>query len=281
MVPTAFFILFLTVCSTSLAADSAGSVSPNCPVKAGEGEYNYDPTSGRGPEDWASLLPEYETCGSGMSQSPINFVFKVDYEPLSDGPKPMLEDRNFTFSPTPSNWALDCPIKECGFTMLDGERYYHVNTHFHAPSEHTLGGRTYPLEAHFVHSTEDGKLAVLATMFEYPNKRSYPAVITMGANKDFGVNKYFEKILEGVLNDKKEVYVKTNMVVDASKGYCVYSGSLTTPPCSEGVTFMMAMNIETVSRRQVHAYAVSAGASFDGNNRPIQPLNGREITCFV
>lgn len=274
------FILFFALCSTVLAADGGSSLQ-SCPVKGGDGDYNYDPTSGKGPEDWASLKPDYETCGSGISQSPINFISKVDYEPLSAGPKPMLKDAEFSFAATPSNWALSCPIKECGFTMLNGERYYHVNTHFHAPSEHTLGGMTYPLEVHFVHSTEDGKLAVLATMFQYPDKMSYPNVITMGAKKDFGVNKYFEEILEGVSEGKEKFFVRTNKVVAAKKGYCVYSGSLTTPPCSEGVTFMMALNIETVSRRQVHEYSVSAGASFDGNNRPVQPLNLRSITCFV
>lgn len=193
----------------------------------------------------------------------------------------MLKDGNFTFDPTSSNWALSCPLKECGSTMFKGEVFYHFNTHFHSPSEHTLNGKSFPLEAHFVHASEDGKLAVLATLFDYPSETGYVSTIVKGANKELGVNAYFKEILKGVSEGKNKVLVQTNEVIDAAKGYCSYSGSLTTPPCSEDVTWMMSLNIETVSRRQVHAYFVSAGASFDGNNRPIQPLNGRNITCYV
>lgn len=278
------FITVLTALAlaTSALAATAVSADASCPVKGAEGDYSYDPTSGTGPADWGSIKPDYEACGTGKIQSPIDFPTSVLYAPLEDGPKPMLEASDFIFSAGSYNWALTCATDQtCGFTMFGGKKFYFLNQHFHAPSEHTLNGKQYPFESHMVHISEDGDLAVIATMFEFANESEYPPTIYAGNNLDFGVNSYIKQILNGVTKDKGTFKISPSKIIDSRKGYCVYTGSLTTPPCSEGVTFLMAMNVETVSKRQVHEYYVTAGAPFDGNNRPVQPLNGRKITCYV
>eukprot|EP00177_Eucheuma_denticulatum_P006495 GFKZ01011827.1.p1 GENE.GFKZ01011827.1~~GFKZ01011827.1.p1 ORF type:complete len:284 (-),score=26.87 GFKZ01011827.1:120-971(-) len=275
-------IVFSLLVASSFASDAVELDTSNCAIKGAPGIYTYNPNTDEGPEDWGSIIPEFSTCGDGTKQSPVNFITDVSYGPLSMGPKPALRNANFTFASTTENWALSCEEeKACGYTDYNGTRYYHINTHFHSPSEHTLNGRQYPLESHFVHASEDGQLAVIATMYEYALESTYPGVIYAGGRRDFGVNKYFERIMDGVSAGKEEVEVLTKMVVKPSKGYCTLTGSLTTPPCTEGVTWIMSMNVETVSKRQVHGYQTSAGATFDGNNRPTQPLNGREITCYV
>lgn len=278
------FITILTALalSTIVLAAEPVAADASCPVKSAAGPYSYDPQSETGPADWGSIKPEYETCSTGEIQSPIDFPTSAMYAPLEDGPKPMLEASDFTFSSGSFNWAVACATEQtCGFTMFGGKKFYFLSQHFHAPSEHTLNGTQYPFESHMVHISEDGDLAVIATMFEYADESTYPSMIYAGNNMDFGVNQYVTQVLHGVTNDKGTFKLRPTKIIDASKGYCVYTGSLTTPPCSEGVTFLMALNIETISKRQVHEYYVSAGAPFDGNNRPVQPLNGREITCYI
>lgn len=275
------FVL-LVVSPFAFAADAVEGGSDSCLIKSGDGPFGYDPRSGKGPADWPTLLPTYSTCGTGQIQSPIDFPDKVRYAPKSRGPKPSLKRSNFTFSPTSSNWALTCAEENtCGFTMYNGTKLNHFNIHLHAPSEHTLNGRSYPLEAHFVHASDDGtQFGVIATMFDYPDEEAYINKIEAGRRGDVGHNKFMDEVLKGV-STGGTFGVPSARILRPGMGYCKYTGSLTTPPCTEGVTFFMAAHIETVSRRQVWDYIISAGASFDGNNRPIQPRNGREITCYV
>lgn len=276
-------LTLLTFVALLSLAFSAGTVesSSSCKIKSSVGAYNYDPTSGKGPADWGSLQPEYEACGTGQIQSPIDFPSEMSYGPLADGPSPSLIGANFTLSSGSSNWALTCSIPgSCGTTELGGTTYTLFNIHLHSPSEHLLDGVQYPLEAHFVHSAGD-KLAVIATMFKYPDEKEYSSKVYAGNNMDYGQSRFLRSILSALAADKTEFNVFPGGVIDASKGYCVYTGSLTTPPCSEGVTFMMSNNVVTASKREVFDYSVTAGASYDGNNRPVQALNDREVTCYV
>lgn len=275
-------VTLLALLSITFAAESIDVDSSSCPVKAGEGEYNYDPTSGKGPADWGGLKKEYAACdGKGGAQSPINLPTKVSYKPISEGPDPALKGSNFNFSSAPSNWALTCSTPgTCGSTTFGGAEFTLFNVHFHAPSEHTLNGKRYPLEAHFVHQGPGGSLAVIGTMFKYPDDE-YPIKVYDRNNMEFGKSSFFRQVLNGVTNNKKVFTIFPGAVIDANLGYCTYPGSLTTPPCSEVVTWIISLNVETVSRRQVHEYAVSAGANFDGNERPIQDINNRTVTCYI
>lgn len=274
------FLFLALLFSVARAADKLEVDSSKCAVKGAEGDFSYDPTSSTGPGDWGDLSSDFETCSLGSSQSPINFPLSVSYAPRSEGPKPSISVGNMSYSPTSYNWALSCE-GDCGYTMFAGQKFKLINLHLHAPSEHTLNGRQYPLEAHMVHISDAGDLAVIATMFDYPSTTTYQSQVAAGANKDYGVNSLVKEVMRGVMKNKGTFKVHLGSILNPGKGYCVYSGGLTTPPCTEGVTFLMAQNVETVSRRQVFDYSASCGVGMDGNNRPLQPLNGRVVTCYV
>lgn len=275
--------------STALVIDSAlgatgGSGLKSCPIKAGTGPYSYDPLSGKGPEDWGSLKG-YQKCGNGKAQSPIDFPTDVSYSSFSSAPKPMMKGATFSFSSGAENWALNCAKPgTCGYTMYNGVRFDVVNLHFHAPAEHTLNGTQYPLCAHVVHASKAGALAVIIVHFDYVKEDSYEAAIKMMKNNkpnEINVNPLIRQVLNGVSNNRSQFKVNIGVAFNPRGGICSYTGSLTTPPCTEGVTFFLQLDVQPVSRQQVHAYKVSAGASLYGNARPIQPLNRRKITCYV
>ena len=273
-------LLLLSVLLPLTHASSELSTPTNCAVKGAEGLYSYDPTSGSGPSVWGAM-PDFHTCGEGHHQSPIDFPTNVRYAPLEDGPRPALGMAELELASVSYNWALNCPEHhDCGETVYKGKVFKLVNLHFHHPSEHRLDGKQFPLESHMVHASEDGELAVLATMYDYAPE-SYVTTIYEHDRKEFGTNKLLGSIIKHLYNGRSSFPVYMKSVIEPEKGYCTYVGSLTTPPCTEGVTFFMSNAVQTVSRRQVAKYALTSGAGFDGNNRPTQPMNDRNVTCYI
>jgi carbonic anhydrase len=211
-----------------------------------------------GPAHWAELSPEYAACGEGKAQSPVNIThakhaklshIEVDYKPSS------LDVINY-------GHTIQSDYEPGSSITLDGKTYDLVQFHFHHLSENTLNGKHFPLEGHLVHKSEDGKLAVIAVFFE--EGRENPAIATVWAhmpktavseNKPGGVN------------------VNASQLLPDSREYYTYAGSLTTPPCTEGVTWLVMSHRMTVSKQQVAAFATLEPA----DDRPTQPLNGRRI----
>ena len=278
---TAVWWFSLFTCLSTLvvvfASESGGAPSSSCPVKSFEGSYSYDSTAENGPVHWGNIEDEpYATCGEGQSQSPIDLPGSVMYAPLESGPHPDLASANMTVSSGSYNWALNCD--GCGRTTYKGKEYELINIHFHSPSEHRFNGTAYPLEAHMVHKASDGSLAVIGTMFEYAED-SYPAIIAAAGSVDYGTSQILKKAFKALTAGYNTIPLGS--IIDTKKGYCSYSGSLTTPPCTEGVTWFLSQNIVTVSRRQVADYRLYAGVGLNGNNRPTQPMHERNVTCFI
>lgn len=271
----------LTVFSLSVLL-SAVFAAEDCAVKGKDGDYNYNKLGNKGPANWGDLKPEYSACKDGKKQSPVDFPTGVKYDTMAMGPQPSIASPVMEFKAKPSNFELGCPTgADCGSTTIDGTKYTVANIHWHAPSEHTLNGRYYPLESHIVHANADGTaFIVIATMYDYAPSDSYMSKVYAGANKEWGQSPFIQSVLDNVAADKKSFPVDLKSIIDKSVGFCSYGGSLTTPPCTEAVTFYMSMHVPTVTRRQVLHYAVAAGASYDGTNRPLQPLNDRQITCY-
>lgn len=279
------FILTLFILSVLLsmvwAADAVESTG-NCIIKGGTRSWDYNPYSGKGPKQWGDLDVKNAACKTGTMQSPINFPKTVKYDKLSTGLTPSIGSPKLKFMTTSKNFALNCPTSgQCGHSTVNGKRYNLVNIHFHTPSEHILNGRYHPLEAHVVHASADGDYAVLATMFKYPKQSDYGSVIYKRTNKQWGVNEFLQSIIENIYADRTEFVVPIEAILKPTKGYCSYTGSLTTPPCTEGVKFFMSMHVPTITRRQVHAMALAAGGGYDGTSRPLQAINKREITCHI
>lgn len=260
-------------------------------VRLEEGDFVYDPSAANGPPNWGTFKTEWETCETGTMQSPINFPSGTKFDQFSKNPTVSLKETELNFKVSnPVNWELDCEnVGSCGSTLFKGTTYNFANLHFHAPSEHTLNGVQFPLEAHMVHKSSGGDLLVIGTLFQFRGGNDYLSELNEeggfqsengGGVEDTEENDVFASILDSIDAGEKRFEVDVEDLI-GDEGYCTYSGSLTTPPCSEKVTWLQALEIQKVSKAQVAEYVKSTGSGEFGNNRPLQPLNGREITCFL
>ena len=144
--------------------------------------------------------------------------------------------------------------------MINGKTYTFKQFHFHTPSEHTFKGKHFPMEAHFVHQAEDGTLAVIGSVFK-PGKNN-PALSALTA----------KKLKAGESVDLKNLNIQALLPKD-SKSFQL-KGSLTTPPCSENVTWVVLKTPVQADAAQFKAMRDIIGGE---NNRPVQPLNEREV----
>jgi carbonic anhydrase len=223
-------------------------------------EHHWSYSGSTGPTKWASLEHEYSTCGVGKTQSPIDIqdaaakasdlpAITFDYKP---SPLKII-DNGHTVQ---VNYALGSSI------TVQGKQYELVQFHFHKPSEERINGRAYDMVAHLVHKDQDGNLAVVAVLL-----------------KIGGANKLIQTLWDALPRKKdeevaKSVEVNAADLLPANKSaYYTFTGSLTTPPCSEGVTWFVLKSPMVISEEEV----VRFGHLYPMNARPTQPLNGREI----
>ncbi|WP_276726225.1 carbonic anhydrase [Pantoea septica] len=211
-----------------------------------------------GPAHWGELAADYQTCHNGQFQSPI------DIKNAIDGKLPPLGLEFHTSVETLVNngHTIQVSVDDEDDFRLDGEIFQLKQYHFHTPSENQIEGRSFPLEAHFVHSNAAGELAVVAVMFEVGKKNPalnpILAVIPTQLNYPVAVDKRVD--LRPLFPDDLHYYR--------------FSGSLTTPPCSEGLRWLVMKQPVTLSQAQLDAFRQALKSS---NNRPLQPLHGRLI----
>ena len=227
---------------------------------AEEGAHHWTYKGTTGPTHWAKLEDDFATCQLGKHQSPIDIrksaVRKADLAPIEFNYKPSalkIIDNGHTIQ---VNYAPGSGI------TVDDKRYELVQFHFHKPSEEAIAGKHAAMVAHLVHKSADGALAVVAVLLKpgAPN----PTVKTLWAH---------------LPREKEQETTPENLTVDATgllpqhHRYYTFTGSLTTPPCSEGVTwFVLATPVE-VSKAEVARF----GSVYPSNARPVQPRNGRVV----
>jgi carbonic anhydrase len=243
--------------------------------------WNHDPGSAIGPTHWGTIDPTFATCETGTSQSPVNISGTVK----GGGPSLQFRYPDNELVVENTGHVIEVPIPaDNGNTLKIGNSIYELlQYHFHAPSEHTLNGQRYDLEAHLVHQNAAGQAAVVGVFMnigDHPNElvddvfKNAPEVA--GEETDVGVESNAKELLPGFRSDHdKGTFVITR--------YYTYSGSLTTPPCSEAVRWFVAkdpVNVSAFSVGEMH-HLVSLFPNYGdypNNNRPVQPLNDREIT---
>lgn len=214
-----------------------------------------------GPAQWGSLKTDYATCDTGKEQSPINLE---DAEAKSL-PALKLNYSDSEYSVVDNGHTIQANFDKNSTFTVNGKTYSLIQIHFHAPSENALNGELLPLEGHLVHAAEDGSLAVIGMFFK-------PAD---GAEKNSGLAKVFSN----VPSEKKEAVTvegeKLNgkEFLPGTSDYYRFKGSLTTPPCSEGVTWTVMQKPVEVPQAQIDAFT----EHYQGNNRPVQPLNERTL----
>lgn len=271
------FLIFILSAFFLLADPVKAAPRLESTARADECIFVYGPSEPNGPPNWGTFKPEWATCGTGTMQSPINVPSQVITDLFSKNPTVNLIETELFFEFTnPVNWELACEdVGACGTTTFMGTTYNFKNLHFHSPSEHKVNGVQFPLESHMVHESSTGELLVIATFFKFKSGDDDD-----DDNGNSGNNAVFASILANNAAGNERFDVDVDGLI-GNKGYCMYSGSLTTPPCTEGVTWLLAIQTQAVSKSQVDEYVAGTGSGEFGNNRHIQPLNGRDITCFT
>jgi len=210
-----------------------------------------------GPEHWGELSEEFDMCSRGLNQSPIDLVADID----ADLPELILEYTNpGNLVETNTGHAIQEKVNPGNFLVFVDKRYELKQFHFHSPSEHLVDGEAFPMEVHFVHQDQNGRYVVLGLIFEE------------GERNELMDNLPSFRAERG--EDPHGDPVDYNELITDRTNYFLYNGSLTTPPCSEGVQWIVLKEPIIVSPEQIQHYHDLLG--FD-NNRPIQPHNSRLV----
>lgn len=212
-----------------------------------------------GPEKWGTLGKDYATCSLGQRQSPIDIrkTVKADLPPIQ-----------FAYKPTPltivdNGHSIKVDTPDAGGITVDGEYYALMQFHFHKPSEEKINGKAYELVAHLVHQSKEGKLAVVAVLME-AGKKEHALIRTLWTHLPLEQDKPVKR---------QDVKIDPGQILPAKQGYFTFLGSLTTPPCSEGVLWLVLKTPVQVSKEQLAGFATI----YKSNIRPVQPVNNRVI----
>jgi carbonic anhydrase len=211
-----------------------------------------------GPENWAKLSPEFAMCEIGRNQSPINIDSTI-HAVL----KPLKTIQKFAAKEILYNGhTIQVNFKEGNMMVFDSAAYQLKQVHFHAPSENSIHGESFPMEAQFVHADTKGNLTVIGVMFKEGKENE-------------GLTRLWEQLPteESAPTPVKSRVLPTDLI-PKNPTYFRFSGSLTTPPCSEGVRWVLMKTPMTASKEQIEAFKKVV---HHNNNRPIQVLNGRAV----
>lgn len=235
----------------ALAALAAGS------VVAEEAGHHFKYAGANGPAHWGDLEADFATCKIGHAQSPIDIrgAVKAPLPPIgfhyADSPAEVVNNGH----------SIQVDLANGGTVDLASGTYKLVQFHFHAPSEEKVNGHPYAMVAHLVHRNDAGELAVVAVLFK--EGKANPALAKVFAAmpaKEGG-----KAALDGGTNAAD--------LLPAAQSYYAYVGSLTTPPCSEGVRWQVLKQPVEASKGQLAAFR----KLYPMNARPVQPLNGRKV----
>ena len=209
------------------------------------------------PAHWGQLDPTYEGCAIGAYQSPIDITETV---------KVKLPPLQFHYSPAApalmnNGHSLEVRLPAGQSLAVGDDTYQLQQLHFHSPGEESVAGRRAAMSAHLVHRDAKGEIGVVAVMIQ--TGAANPAYETLFA--------HLPRLAETVVVDDFQLDVSA--LLPASKGYYSYTGSLTTPPCTEGVNWIILKTPITLSEKQIAEFQ----QMFNDTARPLQPVNGRLI----
>jgi carbonic anhydrase len=214
----------------------------------------------QGPERWAQLRPEYATCGSGKRQSPID---------IRDGIKVTLDPIQFDYRATPfkvldTGRTVQARLEGGNSITIHGRRYDLQRIEFHRPSEERINGRQFEMSAHLVHRDAEGRTAVVAVLMDQGDQGEGHPMVQLVWNS---------LPLEKHIDQASSVPIDMARMLPEQKHYLTYMGSLTAPPCTEGVLWMVLKQPITLSREQISVFS----RLYPMNARPVQNTSGRLI----
>ena len=213
-----------------------------------------------GPQAWGQLKPDFNVCAIGKRQSPIN----IEESATLQGPAEPLQFNYTASSGTVVNNGHTIQVDLYGDNAITvrNSTYRLLQFHFHTPSEEQINYRSYSMVAHLVHKNAEGQLAVVAVLLE-------PGVANALIHKVWT----YMPLDTGDRVAMPEGTINMNELLPKDQRYYQFMGSLTTPPCTEGVLWMVMKQPTTVSREQIKLFS----QLFPRNARPVQPVNGRAV----
>jgi carbonic anhydrase len=222
----------------------------------GKGSPHWGYEGAGGPENWGKLSPEFKTCQIGMEQTPIDLnggvkaqfdkPFSLDYKAVGG----KIVNNGHTIQVNMDK-GCSCTIESTSYDL--------VQFHLHHPSEHLVSGKPLQMELHLVHKAASGAIAVIGVFFQEGTANALLAPVFDGMPQAAGDEKPLPASLD------------PSGVFPRARGYYRYMGSLTTPPCSEGLTWTVFKTPAEASREQIAKFA----ALFPNNARPVQNRNRR------
>lgn len=215
-----------------------------------------------GPDVWGRLSANYALCAAGSRQSPID---------IRNPGSASLPPITFQYRPTPLDIHNNGHTIEVASTgenriAVGDVKYSLLQFHFHAPSEHTVDGRSFDMEMHLVHRNGEGALAVIGVLIECGSRHTAFDPVWAHLPQTPGEMKR----IEGVAVNPGDLLPRDTRTYR-------YGGSLTTPPCSEDVKWLVMATPVELSDAQIAAFK----AIINKNNRPVQAMNGREILTDI
>ncbi len=243
--------------AVALARSHRGQLNTPIALKSGAHSGHWDYSGENGPQAWGSMKADFATCSTGQRQSPIDIRdgIRVDLEPIKFDYKPTA------FRVIDNGHTIQVNLDPGNSISVMGRRFDLVQFHFHRPSEERINGRQFAMVAHLVHKDLEGKLAVVAVLID-PGK-AHPAVQQVWNNLPLEKNE----------EQRASALLDVAALLPESRNYYTYMGSLTTPPCSEGVLWMVLKQPAELSLDQISIFS----RLYPMNARPVQQNGGRLI----
>ena len=218
-----------------------------------------------GPEHWAMIKPSYMTCETGRQQSPINIVMPRQGHDQ--------EDLQFYYQATPltirnNGHTIQVNYQEGSYLRLNGKNYKLRQFHFHDPSEHHIDGKVYPMEMHLVHQDDTGHLLVVGILLTFGKQN-----VVFARVGDWMQSHTGHRLPSTNQEESTNLLFNLMDVLPNDTHHFSYHGSLTTPPCSEGVQWIVLKTPIEISQVQADLFITAIGE----NARPLQPLHQREL----
>jgi carbonic anhydrase len=237
------------------SSDAHGAAAAAHPAeKAAHPHWGYE--GAEGPAAWGKLSPEWASCGAGKSQSPI------DIEPKNGRASPI----EFHYRPTAATIVDNGHTLQVNFApgssiAIEGHAYQLLQFHVHTPSEHTIAGERYPMELHLVHKDDAGKLAVVGVLYDLGAASQALGTVWARWPRKVGAEDKLPKPIDPVA------------LLPETRSLYRYSGSLTTPPCTEGVVWNVLRRTMTDSKTNLDILRLH----YPVNARPVLPRGARDV----
>jgi len=221
-------------------------------------EHTWDYGADKGPTHWGDLKPEFALCKDGHQQSPID----IHHTQETDLPPIHFDYKSSPLHIVDNGHTIMVNYSPGSAISVGAQNYELKQFHFHRPSEERINGKRYEMVVHLVHAGQDGKLAVVAVLLQ--KGEDNPLVHELW--KDLPKEKQKEEFLDGV-------QVNAANILPNDHGYYTFPGSLTTPPCSENVTWYVLRQPVTVSAEEIEQFS----KLYRNDARPTQPTYGRVV----